>query len=142
AFERLSHRPRQAVDVAGPPTARPILSLIDAIGASLVYALPWLVTFLIERVRPEALRLPGNAGPPLSLALMLSLIVSGGFIQAICRRGQFYIGLKQPGLAALVTGYLLRFGAVAAVSAAAVGMFVGWYFNLFSWPYLVLWADE
>src|SRR2546426_516745 len=27
-------------------------------------------------------------------------------------------------------------------AAAAPGLFVGWYFNLFSWPYLVLWADE
>jgi hypothetical protein len=88
------------------------------------------------------MRLPGNAGPSLSLALMLSLIVSGGFIQAISRRGQFYVGLKQPGLAALVTGYLLRLGAMAAMGAAAAGLFVGWYFNLFAWPYLVLWADE
>jgi hypothetical protein len=88
------------------------------------------------------MRLPGSAGPPLSLALMLSLIVSGGFIQAISRRGQFYIGVKQPGLAALVVGYLLRIGAMVAVAAAAAGVFVGWYFNLFSWPYLVLWADE
>ena len=121
---------------------RPLLTFAQSVGASLVYALPWLITFVVEWLRPEAMRLPGNAGPPVSLALMLSLIVSGGFIQAICRRGQFYIGLKQPGLAALVTGYLLRLGAIAAIAAAATGLFVGWYFNLFSWPYLVLWADE
>jgi len=140
-FKSLAHESAPSIDVI-PPEPHPLLTLFNSIGASLVYALPWLITFVVERVRPEAMRLPGNAGPPLSLALMLSLIVSGGFIQAICRRGQFYIGLKQPGLAAMVTGYLLRLGAMVAVSAAAVGLFIGWYFSLFSWPYLVLWADE
>ena len=120
----------------------PLLNLIDAIGASLVYALPWLVTFLIERVRPDALRVPGSAGPPLSVALMLSLIVSGGFIQAISRRGQFYIGLKQPGLAKMVCSYLLRLGAMVSVLVAALGLLVGWYFSVFTWPHLILWADE
>ena len=141
-FDALSRRPRAAGTVAEPPERRPVVNLIDAIGASLVYALPWLVTFLIERVRPEALRLPGNAGPPLGLALMLSLIVSGGFIQAISRRGQFYIGLKQPGLAQMVCTYLLRLGAMVAVATALVGVLVGWYFSLFPWPYLLLWADQ
>jgi hypothetical protein len=141
-FDVLSQRPQAPVDAAEPPLPHPLLGLIDSIGASLVYALPWLVTFLIERVRPDALRLPGNAGPPVSLSLMLSLIVSGGFIQAISRRGQFYIGLKQPGLAAMVCGYLLRLGAMVSVATALIGLFVGWYFNLFTWPYLILWADE
>jgi hypothetical protein len=142
-FDTLSRRPRaESPPNPGPPEPHPFFSLIDSIGASLVYALPWLVTFLIERVRPDTLRLPGNAGPPLSLALMLSLIVSGGFIQAITRRGQFYIGLKQPGLAALVCGYLLRLGAIVSVGVAFLGLLVGWYFSLFTWPYLILWADE
>ncbi|OLC48112.1 MAG: hypothetical protein AUH43_10195 [Acidobacteria bacterium 13_1_40CM_65_14] len=141
-FNALAHHPAKPVPPVEPVSRRPIVSLFNSVGASLVYALPWLITFIVERLRPEAMRLPGNAGPPLSLALMFSLIVSGGFIQAISRRGQFYIGLKQPGLAALVTGYLLRLGAMVAVAAAATGLFVGWYFNLFSWPYLVLWADE
>jgi hypothetical protein len=141
-FDALSRRPRGDDFEPEPPEPWPILRLIDAIGASLVYALPWLVTFLIERVRPDALRLPGHAGPPLSLSLMLSLIVSGGFIQAIARRGQFYIGLKQPGLAQMVCTYLLRLGAMVSVATALAGVLVGWYFKLFPWPYLVLWADE
>ncbi len=142
-FNALAQRPHGDRETTpAPKEPHPILSLLDSIGASLVYALPWLVTFLIERVRPDALRLPGSAGPPLSLALMISLIVSGGFIQAISRRGQFYIGLKQPGLAAMVCGYLLRLGAMVSIAVAAFGLLVGWYFDLFTWPYLILWADE
>jgi uncharacterized membrane protein len=141
-FDALADRPGEPAPPVESAARRPIVAFFNSIGASLVYALPWLITFIVERLRPEAMRMPGNAGPPLSLALMFSLIVSGGFIQAISRRGQFYIGLKQPGLAALVTGYLLRLGTMAAVVAAAIGLFVGWYFSLFSWPYLVLWADE
>jgi len=141
-FNVLSARPAEPVAIARRHAAHPLLQLIDSVGASLVYALPWLVTFLLERVRPEALRLPAGAGPPLSLSLMLSLIVSGGFIQAIARRGQFYIGMKQPGLAAMACGYLLRLGALVSLAAAATGLAVGWYFSLFTWPYLVLWADQ
>jgi hypothetical protein len=141
-FAALSDQPDAGEEAPEDTYPHPLLSLLDAIGASLIYALPWLITFLIERVRPDALRLPGSAGPPLSLALMLSLIVSGGFIQAISRRGQFYIGLRQPGLAQMVCTYLLRLGAMVSVAAALVGLLVGWYFQLFSWPYLVLWADE
>src|SRR4051794_12953108 len=111
--------PDAAFDASEPPSSpHPVLQLIDSVGASLVYALPWLATFLVERVRPDALRLPAGSGPPLNLALMLSLIVSGGFIQAVSRRGQFYIGMKQPGLAALTCGYVLRLGAMASVTAA------------------------
>src|SRR5215210_375297 len=99
-FDTLSRRPTPPAAAIDRPPERPaIVSLLNSVASSLVYALPWLVTFIVERVRPDALRLPGAAGPPLSLAVMISLIVSGGFIQAIARRGQFYIGLKQPGLA-------------------------------------------
>ena len=141
-FNVLSDRPAEPIEISERRAPHPLLQLIDSVGASLVYALPWLVTFLLERVRPEALRLPAGAGPPLSLSLMLSLIVTGGFIQAIARRGQFYIGMKQPGLAALTCGYLLRLGALLSLGVAAAGLAVGWYFSLFTWPYLVLWADQ
>ena len=143
-FGVLSTRPTSDVPIgtAERQSQHPAVQLIDCIGASLVYALPWLVTFLVERTRPDSLRLPAGAGPPLNLALMLSLIVSGGFIQALSRRGQFYIGMKQPGLAAMTCGYLLRIGAIVSVTAAIAGVAVGWYFSLFTWPYLVLWADQ
>jgi hypothetical protein len=141
-FEVLLQCPRAAPPLVVEPEPGRLITLVGAVSVSLVYAAPWLATFVAERVDPDALRLPGDAGPPLSIGLMFSLIVSGGFIQAISRRGQFYIGLKQPGLAAQVCGYLFRIGAAAAVVAAVAGILVGWYFSLFSWPYLILAADQ
>src|SRR5207244_7077217 len=117
---------------AGPSVA---LDLLNSVSASIIYAVPWLVLFIIERYHPETLRLPGKVGPPLSLALMMSLVVSGGFVQAIARRGQFYIGIKQPGVGSAVTGYLFRLGAAAAVVVAVVGIAIAAYFDLFTWPY-------
>lgn len=141
-FAALAGRPAAPPAVQTEAAAHPLRDAVDAAGATLVYALPWLVTFLVERVHPDALRVPAAAGPPLSLALMLSLIASGGFVQAIARRVEFYLTLKQSGLAALVCGYLLRLGAMASVGAALVGVAIGWYFSLFPWSSLTLWADE
>ena len=139
-FGALAGRVRPAADTIVPPQPHALRDLIDCIGASMVAALPWLGTFLIERVRHGTPT--GIAGLPLSLSLMLSLIVSGGFIQAISRRGRFYLGLKQPGLARMVTSYLFRLGVLTSGAAALAGLVVGWYVNLFPWPYLILWADQ
>src|SRR3954466_4609453 len=49
-FAALSGQPDQA-DLGEAPDhtyPHPLLSLIDSIGASMIYALPWLITFLIE----------------------------------------------------------------------------------------------
>jgi hypothetical protein len=140
-FDRLSRDPRAATTESEPPP-RSLRDLASSAGSTLVYAVPWLVAFITECVNPDVLRLPGKAGPSLSIALMLSLIVSGGFIQTISRRGQFYIGMRQPELAALICGYLFRLGAAVTVAIAACGVLMGWYFQLFSWPYLFLAADQ
>jgi hypothetical protein len=140
-FDRLSRDLKPSAIADGEPP-RLLLDLASSAGSTLVYAVPWLAAFITECVNPDVLRLPGKAGPSLSIALMLSLIVSGGFIQTISRRGQFYIGMRQPALAALICGYLFRLGAAVTVAIAACGVVMGWYFGLFSWPYLLLAADQ
>jgi hypothetical protein len=141
-FEALASRlgSREASSTA--PERGASAALLDAIAISLVYALPWLVIVCIEHGVRDSLRVPASARPPLSLALMFSLIVSGGFVQAIARRGQFYIALKQPRLAAHVCAYLLRLAAIVSLGFAIAGVLVAWRFKSLSWPYLVLWADE
>lgn len=141
-FEMLSRTSASeaiVVEEAFPPR---FITALNSFASSAIYAVPWLAAFIVECVRSDLLQLPRGAGPPLSIALMFSLIVSGGFVQAIRRRGQFYIGLRQPGLASLIVGYLFRVGATAVVATALAGLAVGWYFELFAWPYLVLAADQ
>src|SRR5213592_2464382 len=112
-----------------------------AAGSTLIYAVPWLSVFVAQMLRPEAMQAPMRVAPALALALMFSLIVSGGFVQAIVRRGEFYIGMRQPGMARLVVEALLRFGIATTVAVGLGGLFVGWYFELFAWPALILGAD-
>ncbi|PYR62845.1 MAG: hypothetical protein DMF91_05370 [Acidobacteria bacterium] len=141
-FDRLSRDVRASGAAGAEPPRHLLVDFANSAGSTLVYAIPWLIAFIAESINPDILRLPGHTGPSLSIALMLSLIVSGGFIQAISRRGQFYVGMRQPELAALVCGYLFRLGAAVTVAIAVAGVATGWYFGLFSWPYLLLAADQ
>ncbi len=109
--------------------------------STLIYAVPWLAVFIAQIARPDAMRAPMRVAPVLALALMFSLVVSGGFVQVIVRRGEFYIGLRQPGMARLLVEALLRIGIAFTVVAGVVGLFIGWYFELFAWPALILGAD-
>lgn len=140
-FERLSQGQIPPPKATAAPSGRGALATFGhCLGASLVYAVPWLIVVAADRAR--GVSVAADLGPPLSLALMLSLVVCGGFMQAIGRRGRFYIGAHQPGLAAVVCAYFVRLGAIATIAAAVVGLGLGWLFGLAAWPSLVLWADQ
>ena len=142
-FERLSERRVPPPKAEAVPTAAGALETFGrCLGASLLYAVPWCITVALDRAAPAAVSGPDGAGPPLGLALIFSLIVCGGFMQAISRRGRFYLGVEQPGLAAVVSAYFVRIGAMVTVGAAAIALTIAWALELAPWPYLVLWADE
>src|SRR5207253_7322746 len=130
----LCRDPLGAADRWAPPPDRPLAILTRAAGSTLIYAVPWLAVFVAQIIRPDAMRAPTRAAPVLALALMFSLVASGGFVQAIVRRGDFYLGLRQPGMARLVVEALLRIGIATTLVTALIGMLVGWYFELFAWP--------
>src|SRR6266487_6963950 len=66
------------------PTAEPAVAIFTRAAAStLIYAVPWLSVFVAQMLRPEAMQAPMRVAPALALALMFSLIVSGGFVQAV-----------------------------------------------------------
>ena len=115
--------------------------VLRSAASTLIYAVPWLAVFVAQTVRPNAMSLPGEVAPSLALALMFSLVASGGFVQAIVRRGEFYVGMRQFGLARHVVDGLFRLGVATTVVAAAAGVVVGWYFELASWASLTLGAD-
>ena len=81
---------------------------------------PWLLVFLVESRDPGFLHLAPALAAPLTLALMASLVVSGGFVQAIARRAQFCIAIDQIALARLTCRHLMLVGlSVSGVIAAA-----------------------
>lgn len=124
------------------PKTESLTTIVTRSAAStLIYTVPWLAVFVAQAVRPNVMRLPSRVAPALTLALMFSLVWSGGFVQAIVRRGEFYVGVRQLGLARQVVDALLRISVALTVVAALVGVVIGWYFELFTWPSLVLGAD-
>lgn len=131
-----------AAQVRWTPKIESLLTIVARSAAStLIYAVPWLTVFVTRLVRPDALELPPRAAPALAVALMFSLVWSGGCVQVIVRRGEFYVGMKQPGLAREVVHMLLRIGVALTMAAAIAGTLAGWYFDLFAWPVLILAAD-
>src|SRR2546423_6037311 len=81
------------------------------------------------------------AGPPLQLALLLSVTTSVGVVEVTRRLAQFYSGVGQPWLGRVALWHFLRIGALATVAVAATGVVAGWMLGV-AWPSLVLWADE
>src|SRR6185436_831647 len=81
------------------------------------------------------------AAAALQLALVLSVMMSVGFVEVTRRLGSFYASAGQPWLARVALSYFLRLGALATVSVVAIGLLVGWAAGV-SWPSLTLWVDE
>jgi hypothetical protein len=112
-----------------PPT--PPVGCVEKFFSSFAYSIPWIVVLFFEWIRPQAFEISPDVAGPLSLALMGSLITSGGFIQVIARRGRFYSGLKEPFLARRICSYFLWIGLIASFLFCVVALFLGAYFNLF-----------
>ena len=105
---------------------------------SLAYVIPWMALLAMEYLRPNALNVPPELGGALSLALIGSLIATGGFIQVISRGGNFYFGLKEPSLARHTCMKFLNLGLTTSLLLGLLGMIVGAYFHLFAGHYLLL----
>jgi hypothetical protein len=84
------------------------------------------------------LALPPNLAGLLSLALMASLVTSGGFIEVIARRGQFYIGLGQPSLAYSTARQYMRAGCATILVLGMSGLLLGLYVDVYPSPYLLI----
>lgn len=102
-----------------------------AYSRTLIYALPWLVMFGIEAVWPDAFEAQPEMAGPISVAVMFSLISTGGYVQAIARKGSFYLGMNQLVLARHVGLLLCRGGLITTGLLAAGGLFAGEYFDIF-----------
>ena len=100
------------------------------------YALPWALLLVVDYLNPNLLRLSPQSGGVLSLTLIASLIIAGGFSQAIMRIGYFYIGMKEPKLALRMCLLFLKWGSFTSLALATAGFFLAYYFRLFEPVYL------
>jgi hypothetical protein len=105
---------------------------------SFVYAVPWVVMFYLDHVHPEALAVPASLATPLLLAVVASLICTGGFVQAIARKGVIYWALDQRALALHVGRRLFDAGAALTLGLALLGAVVAWYFRVLPVPAIIM----
>lgn len=106
------------------------------------YSIPWMALLALEHLRPDVLRVSPELGSALSLSLIASLIMTGGFVQIICRRGNFYYGMKEHSLARYSCMSLLNLGLTSSLFLALLAMILGSYFHLFTGKYVVLAATN
>ena len=131
-YECSTARVPPAASVRQPGDRQTALAIVaGAYTSTLVYALPWLVTFAVEGLWPDAFDTQPDMAGPISVAVMVSLIATGGFVQAIARKGSFYLGMQQVVMARHVAWLLCRAGLVSTLLLAGAGLIAGTYFNIF-----------
>jgi hypothetical protein len=133
-YDRLAAEPRRPQPVRPRATARAraiaaLASFCGDFAGSAIYALPWLAVFWMQHVRPETFATPAALSGPLVLALMASLVGTGGFVQAIARKGVFYCSMGQRPVAYYVTRRLFECGALVTVIAASLVAIAGWHYQ-------------
>ena len=115
---------------------------VRKLSLGLAYVVPWAVLLVLQYLRPDALQVSPELGGALSLALIASLITTGGFIQMISRSGNFYYGMEEPFVARSTCMLLLNLGLISTLLFAMLGLVLSLYFHLFPSSYLTLAAIE
>ncbi len=93
---------------------------------------------ILEYTRPRLVDVPASLGGPLSVALMASLVTTGGFIQIIARRGRFYMCLKEVSLARGICERFFLLGLGTTLFFCVFGIMAGYYLRLFPGNALLL----
>ncbi len=111
-----------------PKTLRPGLAYLKGIS----FALPLLFSCLAILVLKFSLwggEAPADVATAIALGTVCSFVVSGGFIQAMARRGLWYAGTGQFGVCAESSWSWVRLGALASALFAVVAMALNVYFD-------------
>lgn len=96
----------------------------------IAFALPLAVTGLAMLFLNFSLwggPLPADLGTAVAVGTVASFIVTGGFVQAMARRGTFYLGTKEPRACLESTIDWLGLGALALAITACTLLSVNWY---------------
>lgn len=119
-----------------------IYAFVEQFSRSFVYAIPLISLLVLGNVESGDTWkfIPPQLASLFTLATLASLITSGGFVQAIARRGEFYLGLGFPQQARRACISLLGLGMLTSFILALIGLWFGFYRGLFPDEYLVLGA--
>ncbi|BAU62979.1 hypothetical protein STA3757_03320 [Stanieria sp. NIES-3757] len=119
-----------------------ISAFVEQFSRSFVYAIPLISLLILSNLEPsDSWKLiPPQLAALFTLATLASLITSGGFVQAIARRGEFYLGLGFPQQARKACISLLSLGMLTSFILAVISLWFGFYRSLFPDQYLVLGA--
>ncbi|BAY24534.1 hypothetical protein NIES2100_43290 [Calothrix sp. NIES-2100] len=113
---------------------------VEQFSQSFVFALPLLLILLLESVQidNQSQLLPPELASLITLATMASLTISGGFVQMISRRGEFYLKLGEPMQARRVCFPIIYLGAATSIILGLFGLWFGFYQGQFADEYLIL----
>ena len=117
-------------------------AFIEQFSRSFVYAIPLISLLMLGNVEStETWKfIPPQLAAVFTLATLASLITSGGFVQAIARRGEFYLGLGYPLQAKRAYSSLLGLGMLTSFVLALTILWFGFYRSLFPDEYLIIGA--
>ncbi|MCS6885037.1 MAG: hypothetical protein RMM17_01140 [Acidobacteriota bacterium] len=105
--------------------------------STFVYTASWIIVMFVDAKDV----LPAELASPLSLSVMVSLIVSGGFIQIIVKRGSFYVSLGEENLAYSICISFLQMGLIVSIIVAIIGILLNAYLSIFEDKYLIVAAS-
>ena len=119
-----------------------LYAFVEQFSRSFVYAIPLISLLILGSVESGDTWkfIPPQLAALFTLATLASLITSGGFVQAIARRGEFYLGLGLPQQARKACLSLLGLGMLTSFILAVISLWFGFYRSLFPDEYLVLGA--
>ncbi|GAB4241126.1 MAG: hypothetical protein Kow0049_29480 [Stanieria sp.] len=119
-----------------------LYAFIEQFSRSFVYTIPLISLLILGKIESgDSWKfIPPQLAALLTLATLASLITSGGFVQAIARRGEFYLGLGFPQQARVACISLLSLGMLTSFILAVISLWFGFYRSLFPDQYLVLGA--
>lgn len=143
-FDR--HHPLPSTKTPPPPSKfsqkfiEELSIFIEQFSRSCVYAIPLIGLMIVETlpIKTNIKILGSELTSLLTLATMASLIVSGGFVQMIARRGAFYISMGEPFQARRACLSLLYLGIINSLFIGLIALYFSFYRGLFSDGYLII----
>jgi len=115
-------------------------AFVEKFSRSFVYAIPLLSLLVLGNADNTSTwkLIPPQLATVFTIATLASLITSGGFVQAIARRGEFYLGLDLPNHARKACLGLMSLGMMTSFMIGILSLWFGFYLSLFPDEYLIL----